>query len=78
MSVIYGSVEPFERILQAACEIRRAYEYASGSDYEPWDDCDGRDMAPELYRWAVRVENEAEDYIRMNSSNAAINGGENW
>lgn len=78
MSTIYGSVEPFEQILKAASEIRRAYEYTQADDYEPWDDCDGRDLAPELYRWAERIENEAEDYIRMNSINTPINGGENW
>ena len=78
MSVIYGSVKPFEQILRAAQEIMDGYEYAAADDYEPWDDCDGRDLAPELYRWAKSVAEQAEDYIRMNSSNAPINGGENW
>ena len=78
MRIIYGSVEPFEQILKAASEIRMSYEYTQAEDYEPWDDCDGRDPAPELYRWAARIENDAEHYILMNYSNAPVNGGENW
>ena len=78
MSTIYGSVEPYEQILKAATELMESYEYASKDDYEPWDDCDGRDMAPELYRWAKNVAEQAESYIRMNSSYSAINGGEDW
>ena len=78
MSTIYGSVEPYEKILVAATEIMKDYEYTQADDYEPWDDCDGRDMAPELYRWAKRVAEDAEYYIRMNSSNTPINGGEDW
>ena len=78
MSTIYGSVEPFEKILSAANEIMQAYEYASADDYEPWDDCDGRDLAPELYRWAKKIVDDAEYYIRINSENTPVNGGENW
>ena len=78
MSTIYGSVEPYEQILKAATEIMKNYEYASKEDYEPWDDCDGRDMAPEVYLWAKNVADQAERYIEMNSRNTPINGGEDW
>ena len=78
MSVIYGSVEPYERILMAAEEIMKSYQYTQEEDYEPWDDCDGRDLAPVLYDWARRVSEDAERYILMNSCNTPINGGEDW
>lgn len=78
MSIIYSSVKPFEEIKKAAQEIMEHYEYTQAEDYEPWDDCDGRDMAPELYQWAKRIADDAEQYIAINSDNAPINGGENW
>ena len=33
MSVIYGSVEPFEQILRAAQELMDGYEYAAAETY---------------------------------------------
>lgn len=74
----YGDTKPFVQILKAASEIRQKYEYSNNEDYEPFDDCDGRDLSYDIYLWAKKIEDEAENWINRNSSNASINGGENW
>ena len=77
-SVWYGDTKPFEAIVSAANAIMKSNEHTVQDDYEGWDDGDGRDFGPDLYRWAERVCNEAEEWTRYNSSNSSINGGENW
>lgn len=77
-SVWYGDTQPFMDIIAAASKIRERLEYVTDDDYEPYDDCDGRDLNPELYEWAKKVESEAEDWITCNSSYSPINGGEDW
>ena len=47
-------------------------------DYDGWDDDDGRDLGPDMYYWAEKVHNEAEEWMGCNSSFTSINGGENW
>jgi hypothetical protein len=68
MAIIYGSIKPYEKILEAANEILEQYNYTQEDDYEPWDDCDGRDLAPHLYKWAEKLHDDAEYYLRLNSS----------
>ena len=63
MATIYGDVKPFENIAKSAYEIMERYEYTQSEDYEPSDDCDGRDIAPELYEWAKRIAKEADYYL---------------
>lgn len=76
-SIWYGDTKPLENIIQMADEIISNYEYVNEPDYEDRSD-DGYDMDAQLYEWATKVRNEAEEWIRLNSSNASINGGENW
>ena len=65
----YGDIKPFKSIYAAASKLRQEFEYANAEDYEPWDDCDGADLAPLIYRWAKKVEDEAYDWMNYNSSN---------
>ena len=74
----YGDTKPFEQILTAANQIMDDFHYVTADDYEPWDDCDGPDMAPQIYEWAKNVARDAEYYLHDNSSYAPINGGEDW
>lgn len=74
----YGDVEPFKKIINAASEIMKENEYANAEDYEPWDDGDSSDYSYDIYKWAEKISNEAEEWLGMNSSNTSINGGENW
>lgn len=77
-SIVYGSIEPFQRIANAASELMERYEYVTEEDYEPWDDCDGKDLAPGIYQWAEKILEDANYYIQNSSSNSPINGGERW
>ena len=73
--VWWGDTKPLETIMAAASEIRRGFEEQYQEDYE----FELEDRAKiDLYNWAKKVENEAEDFIRYNAHNAPINGGENW
>lgn len=74
----YGSTKPFEDIIRAASKICDNFDHVNGDDYEPWDDCDGPDLDPQIYRWAERVKDEAEYWLQENSSYGSINGGEDW
>ena len=76
-SIWYGDTKPLENIIQMADEIISNYEYVNEPDYENASD-DGYDMYVQLYEWAKKVRNEAEEWISINSSNASMNGGENW
>lgn len=76
-SVWYGDTKPLENIIKMADEIINNYEYVNEPDYENRSD-DGYDMHAQLYEWAKKVRNEAEEWIGINSSNASMNGGENW
>lgn len=67
MAIIYGDAKPYEEIMKAAEEILARYEYTQEEDYEPWDDCDGKDLAPELYKWATKLKEDAEYYLSLNS-----------
>lgn len=74
----YGDTKPFEQILDAASKICEEFKYTQDENWEPWDDCDGRDLSYDIYSWAEKVMNEAENWIHYNSSNTPINGGEDW
>ncbi len=63
MATIYGDVKQFESILKSARQIMERYEYTQEEGYEPLDDCDGRDLAPEFYEWAKRIAKEADYYL---------------
>ena len=76
-SIWYGDTKPLENIIQMADEIISNYEYVNEPDYENRSD-DGYDMYAQLYEWAKKVRNEAEEWISINSSNTSMNGGENW
>lgn len=74
----YGNLKPFKAIQNAAFQIMKNFEYVNNEDYEPDDDCDGRDLSYDIYQWAKRIEEEADRWITKNSDNTPINGGENW
>ena len=74
----YGDTKPFEQIIDAANKIMQNFEHVNAEDYEPWDDCDGADLDPQIYQWAKKVADDAEYYMRSNSSHTSINGGEDW
>ena len=74
----YGDTKPFEQIIDAANKIMQNFEHVNAEDYEPWDDCDGADLDPQIYQWAKKVADDAEYYMRSNSSYTSINGGEDW
>lgn len=74
----YGDTKPFEQIIDAAHQIMSNFDHVSADDYEPWDDCDGPDLDPEIYEWANKVAEDAEYYLHNNSSYTPINGGEDW
>jgi len=74
----YGDTKPFIDIYKAASEIMEAFQDAASDDYEVWDDCDGRDLDPDIYDWARNVAEQAVSWIQCNSSNMPINGGEDW
>ena len=71
----YGDAKPFQIIYNAADQIVQKLEYVNDDTYEEVGDdySYGR-----MYDWAVKVRDDAEYYIRNHSSNASINGGENW
>lgn len=70
--VWWGDTKPVETIMRAASEIRRNFEELYQEDYE----FEPEDRAKlDLYNWAKKIENEAEDFIRYNAHNAPINGG---
>lgn len=71
----YGDTKPFEIIYNAADQIVQKLNYVNDNDYdEAGDDYSYRRM----YDWAVKVRDDAEYFIRENSSNTSINGGEDW
>ena len=73
-STWYGDTKPFETIYNAANQIVEQLDYVNDDYEESGDDYSyGR-----MYNWAVRVRDDAEYYIRENSSNTPINGGEDW
>ena len=74
----YGDTKPFEQIIDAANKIMQHFEYANAEDYDPWDGCDGADLAPQIYQWAEKVADDAGYYMRSHSSNTPVNGGEDW
>ena len=77
-STLYCNTKPFENIISAANTIMESFNYVNDEDWEPNDDCDGRDLAPYVYEWAKKVSEDAEYWLRHNSSYSSINGGENW
>jgi hypothetical protein len=77
-SCLYCDPQPFQEIYAAAEKICGEYEYVNNEDWEPSDDCDGRDLSYDVYSWAERIKREAEYWIQRNSSNTPINGGEDW
>ena len=74
----YGDKKPFQTILSAANEIMDKFEHTQADDYDDMGDCDGPDITPNIYKWAERVADDAEYWLRYHSSNTSINGGEDW
>jgi hypothetical protein len=74
--VWWGDTKPLETIMVAASEIRRYFEEQYPDDNYEFDEDDRAKL--DLYNWAKRVENDAEDFIRYNAHNTPINGGEDW
>ena len=74
----YGDVKPFQTIISAANEIMNKFGYTQDEDYDDIGDCDGPDIALQIYDWAKTVVDDAEDWLRYNSSHTPINGGEDW
>ena len=74
--VWWGDTKPLETIMVAASEIRRHFEEQYPDGNHEFDEDDRAKL--DLYNWAKRVENEAEDFIRYNAQNTPINGGEDW
>ena len=77
-STLYCDTQPFQDIINAANTIKDTFEYVNDEDWEPDDDCDGRDLTPYVYNWAKKVSEEAEDWLHHTSSYTSINGGEDW
>ena len=77
-STLYCDTKPFEDIIKATNTILEKFEYVNDEDWEPSDDCDGRDLTPEVYNWAKKVREDAEDWLRQTSAYSPINGGEDW
>lgn len=71
----YGDIKPFEIIYNAANQIIHNLEYINNDNYEEVGDDYSYDS---MYNWAIKVRDDAEYYIRNNSSNTSINGGEEW
>ena len=71
----YGDIKPFEKIYNAANQIIHNLEYINNDNYEEVGDDYSYDS---MYNWAIKVRDDAEYYIRNNSSNTSINGGEEW
>ena len=67
----WGDTKPLETIMSACAT------YLEGVNEDDFEDEDDR-ARYDLYKWAERVYNEAEKYIRYNAHNVSINGGENW
>ena len=74
----YGDVKPFQTIISAANEIMDKFGHTQDDNYDGIGDCDGSDIAPQIYEWAKNVAEDAEDWLRYNSSHTSINGGEDW
>jgi hypothetical protein len=73
--VWYGDTKPFETIYNAADQIVQELKYVNDDNYEEAGDdySYGR-----MYEWALKVRDDADYYISNHSSNASINGGEDW
>ena len=75
--VWWGDTKPLETIVSSANEIVRHFE-------EAYPDAENYDFDPEdrakidLYNWAKKIQDDAEDFIRYNAHNVSINGGEDW
>ena len=59
-------------------EIMDKFGYTQDENYDDIGDGDGPDIAPQIYEWAKTVVEDAEYWLRYNSSNTSINGGEDW
>lgn len=77
-STLYCDTKPFKQIMDAANKIVEKYDYVNDKNFEPDDDYDGRDLSYDVYEWAKKTYDEAEEWLRYNSDNCSINGGEDW
>lgn len=70
----YGDTEPLETIIEASKQIMENSKF-NDPEYEG----DNDDAAAyDVYKWAEKVAQDAEEYLHYNSRNTSINGGENW
>lgn len=67
--VWHGDVTPFQEIKKSAQIIFNHFSQYNGEDDNAEND---------IAQWAQKVMDDAEQFIASNSSNAPINGGENW
>ncbi len=73
--VWWGDTKPLEVILSAVNQITNHFEESYPEDYEFEEEDRAR---LDLYKWAKKIGEEAEEFIRYNADNTPINGGENW
>ena len=69
--VWWGDTKPLETIMSACGEMIK------GKNESDFEDVDDR-AAFDLYQWATKVYQEAEQFLHCNAHNTPINGGENW
>lgn len=67
----WGSTKPLETIMQCCNTLTKN---VNEDDFEYDEDRARYD----LYKWAKRVYDEAEEFIRYNARNISINGGGDW
>lgn len=73
-SVWYGSIEPFENIINCCHQIKERFKEVENPDYEDMsDDNSGIEIA--IYQWADKIEKEAQNYIDLNSDKYSIGNG---
>ena len=77
-SCLYGGEKELQTIIQAAQRLQEQFEYVNDDEYDGVGDCDGAPLEPEVYKWATRVMQEAEEWLSYTSGNVSINGGEDW
>lgn len=70
-SVWYGNTEPFETIIKACQQIKDSFNYVNDDDYEDMSD-DNSGIEYGIYKWADRIENEANSFIESEAHNIPI------
>ena len=71
----WGDTKPLEEICRIASQIADDVM----PDFDNETDFDESDRARfDLWKWAERVAEEAESFMRCEANNMPINGGEDW